>query len=199
MNAYGEHYTRYQLQRNTLRKIVRKFYLRSARSRLHGPTVDLGCGIGDLLHGLPPGSIGLDINESSVAHCAARGLTALDYDGESDDWSLTPLDASQRLQSLVVSHVLEHLDDPMAKLRKLLLASKRLGITTVLIVVPGRRGYASDATHRTFVDLDMLASPDHVQETGFRLHRSRYFPGNFRWLGDRFTHHELQVAFRRQS
>lgn len=197
MMDFDDRYTHYQLQRSGLRKLVRRLYLQSALQQLHGPTVDFGCGVGELLARLPAGSVGLEINPASVAHCVARGLDARLYDASGDDWALRLLDGTPGLRSLIVSHVLEHLDDPAGVLRKLLAASRRLGITRVLAIVPGRRGFALDSTHRRFVDLPLLADPRIVLGIGFRLQRARYFPGNLRRLGDLFPHHELQVLFRR--
>jgi hypothetical protein len=199
MNLYGDGYTRYQLERNAVRKLVRRIYLRSAAAALRGPTVDFGCGIGELLERLPSGSVGLEINPISVAYCASQGLTAFLYDGECDDWSLGVLDRRHGLESLVISHVLEHLTQPMQKLSALLRACNRLGISQVLVIVPGRRGYESDDTHRTYIDFAMLSDPSVVTGTDFTFASGRYFPGNIRVLGDFFSHHELQVSFRRMQ
>jgi len=199
MGEYGEDYTRYQLERSGFRKAVRRIYLQSAASQLKGPTVDLGCGVGELLFRLPDGSIGLDINPASVAHCHRRGLEAHVYDGESDAWSLGPLHGRTDLQSLVVSHVLEHLDEPMDKLTRLLEACSRLGIQRVLVIVPGRRGFASDATHRTFIDAAMLSAPSVTGTTGFSLTSTRHFPINIAQVSRFFTHLELQAVFDRRS
>jgi SAM-dependent methyltransferase len=195
MTSYDARYTRYQLQRSSLRKLVRRAYLQSALSQLQGPTVDFGCGVGELLERLPAGSVGLEINPVSVDHCRARGLDARLYDGYADDWGLGVLSPDQGLGSLVISHVLEHLDDPMRILSALLGSCRRLGISRVLVIVPGPRGYRTDATHRTFVDLAMLSAPEVVAGTGFRLASNRYFPGNVRTIGALFPHHELQVLF----
>lgn len=195
MTLYGEGYTRYQLNRGSARKLVRRIYLDAAVRNLRGPTVDFGCGVGELLSRLPAGSLGLEINPVSVEHCRNRGLDAIVYDGDADNWSLGMLDAERGLQSLVASHVLEHLERPMDKLASLLRACNRLGIKRVLVIVPGERGYESDDTHRTFIDLEMLANPEMVKGTGFALSSSRYFPGNVRALGDFFPHHELQVVY----
>ncbi|HEY0662661.1 MAG TPA: class I SAM-dependent methyltransferase [Lysobacter sp.] len=195
VSDYDAHYTHYQLDRSPLRKLVRGLYLRSAARQLSGPTVDFGCGIGELLSRLPAGSVGLEINPASVEYCRSRGLDARLYDADADDWALSALQHRSDLRSLVVSHVLEHLDDPAAKLHRMLTACRRLGITRALAIVPGRSGYALDATHRTFIDARMLAADAVVAETGFAVQRVRYFPGNLRWLGDRFPHHELQVTY----
>jgi SAM-dependent methyltransferase len=195
MTEYGERYARYQLDRSWLRKFVRKAYLNSAASRLSGPTVDLGCGVGELLERLPVGSMGLDVNPVSVEHCRLRGLHAEVYDGEGDSWSLGVLDPAQGFASLVISHVLEHLDEPMPKLSQLLSACGRLGITRVLVIVPGRRGYSSDNTHRTFIDASMLSDPSITSGTRFTLRNIRHFPIDLRLVGNVFTHLELQAFF----
>lgn len=198
MSEFDARYTHYQLDRSPLRKLVRGFYLRAAAKQLSGPTVDFGCGVGELLGRLPDGSIGLEINPASVEHCRTQGLDARFYDAQTDGWALSVLEGRRDLQSLVISHVLEHLEDPASKLRQLLNAGQRLGISSVVAIVPGRRGYALDDTHRTFVDLDMLASPAVVEGTGFSLVSARYFPGILRIIGDYFAHHELQVTYQRE-
>lgn len=198
MSEYGEDYARYQLDRSWLRKLVRKIYLRSAAGQLAGPTVDLGCGVGELLSRLPAGSVGLDINPASVEHCRQRGLEAQVYDGEADDWSLRPLEGRRDLQALVVSHVLEHLEAPMHKLSRLMAACTSLGISRILVIVPGRRGFASDDTHRTFIDAAMLSDPAVTRGTGFTLRGSRHFPIDAAAVGKVFTHLELQAVFERQ-
>lgn len=198
MNEYGEDYARYQMDRSWLRKSVRRIYLQSAASQLVGRTVDLGCGVGELLSRLPAGSIGLDVNPVSVEHCRQQGLEAQVYDGEADDWSLSLLQARSGLQSLVVSHVLEHLDAPMHKLSRVMKACAGLGMSRVLVIVPGQRGFASDQTHRTFIDSAMLSDAAVVRGTGFSLRGTRHFPINLAWAGKAFTHLELQAVFDRK-
>lgn len=195
--SFDGSYTEYQINRSALRRLVRKAYLHSARRRLRGPTLDFGCGVGELLATLPPGSQGLEYNRATVEHCRRNGLDVDWYDGFSDDWQLSAIDGDRRFESMVVSHVLEHLDQPMVVLRRLLSSAARFGIQRVLVVVPGRAGFRIDATHRTFVDRAMLSRPDVVEGTGFRVRSSRYFPGNVRAVGDWFPHHELQVLLLR--
>lgn len=187
-------YTAYQTDRSALRRIVRRMYLRSAAAQLRGPTVDFGCGVGELLDRLPAGSKGLEYNLATVTHCRAKGLDVEAYDGYADDWNLSAL-AGGRFESMVISHVLEHLDEPTQILGKLLTAAEGLGIGRVLVIVPGQAGYRIDATHRTFVDRPMLSADGVVAGTGFELARSRYFPGDLRKIGDWFPHHELQALF----
>ena len=194
---FGQDYTDYQANRSLLRKWVRRAYLRSAAAQLTGPTLDFGCGVGELLERLPAGSHGLEYNQATVALCRRKGLPVDAYDGFADDWGLSVLAPGSRFDSMVVSHVLEHLEEPAQVLRRLLLAGQRLGVRRVLVIVPGRAGFRIDATHRTFVDRALLADAGVVQGSGFGMERAGYFPGNLRGIGDWFPHHELQVLYAR--
>ena len=197
--VYGADYFRYQLERGKLRRFVRRAYLRSACSKVRGPTLDFGCGAGDLLSRLPAGSVGLEYNHAAVEYCRSLGLDVYAYDGFSDEWSLGTLGDTVRFESMVVSHVLEHLPNPMTVLRRLLMSAAKFGVRRVLVIVPGRAGFDSDRTHLTFVDLDMLVATQMLDGTGFEVRASSYFPGNYRLLGDWLSHHELQVEYRLQS
>ncbi|WP_355581796.1 methionine biosynthesis protein MetW [Xanthomonas cannabis] len=195
MADFDERYTSYQTDRAPLRKLVRKFYLRSAKSLLRGPTLDFGCGVGELLGRLPEGSRGLEYNAATVAYCRSLGLAVDHYDGFADDWQLSVIPDSIRFESMVVSHVLEHLEAPAAIFSKLARAARRLGVQRLLVIVPGKAGFRSDPTHLTFIDAEFLSRSELLTETGFRLERSRYFPLDQRWLGDWFTHHEMQALY----
>ena len=195
--TFDSRYTEYQTTRSPLRKWVRRAYLASARSKLHGATLDFGCGIGELLTTLPAGSMGLEYNEATVAYCLEHGLDVHWYDGMQDGWKLSIINDGRRFESMVISHVLEHLDAPMDVLRSLLVAANRLGMLRVLVIVPGRSGYRKDPTHKTFVDLRMLRDFSVTEGTGFSVLASGYFPGNSRVVGDCFPYHELQVVYAR--
>ena len=193
---FDDAYTGYQLERGRLREWVRHFYLRRARSRLYGPTLDFGCGVGGLLEMLPPGSMGMEYNPASVAYCRARGLDVTWYDGYADDWRLSGLPSGRRFESMVISHVLEHLDTPMDVLHALLDAARGVGVRNVLVIVPGAAGFRIDPTHRTFVDYEQLGCASVIRDTNFRVFSRNYFPVNQRWVGTWFPHHELQVSYR---
>jgi SAM-dependent methyltransferase len=193
---YGSEYTEYQSNRSRIRKLARTPWLRAAEAYVEGPAVDLGCGVGELLARLPAGSMGLEINRSTIGLCVAHGLDVSFYDGTDDDWSLGPVTGrATTFDTLILSHVLEHLDDPDVVLRKLLGAAGQAGIRQTLVIVPGRAGYRSDSTHRTFVDRPVLEDPAIVDGTSFRLSSTRYFPGNFRGIGDHVKYHELQASY----
>lgn len=195
---FNADYTEYQLQRSWLRRQVRRVYLASAQRKLQGATLDFGCGVGELLARLPAGSMGVEYNPATVAFCRTQGLYVVSYDGFADDWSLSTLPVDRQFTSMVISHVLEHLDRPVEVLPRLLAAAAVRGVERVLVIVPGRAGYRIDATHATFVDLPMLARPEILKDTDFEMTSAGYFPGNWRRLGDWFPHHELQVLYVRR-
>jgi SAM-dependent methyltransferase len=193
---YGSEYTEYQSDRSRLRKLARTPWLRAAGRFVEGPAVDLGCGVGELLARLPPGSMGLEINRATVDLCVANGLDVSYYDGADDGWSLAPVRGrSTSFDTLILSHVLEHLDGPDEVLHQLARAAGDLGMRQVLVIVPGRAGYDSDPTHRTFIDRAYLAAPAIVEGTGFRLASATHFPGNVPALGDHLRYHELRASF----
>lgn len=187
---FDSEYTRYQLNRSALRKFVRRIYLRRACTQLRGRTLDFGCGVGELLSNLAPGSKGLEYNKATVEFCRNKGLDVEFYDGTSDDWALSVLGKEHGLSSMVVSHVLEHLDSPALILGKLMEAAKRIGVRRVLVIVPGKAGFRSDPTHRTFVDEPMLRSA--IPE-GWKVLSIFHFPFNFARAGDVFLYNELHV------
>lgn len=192
---YDASYTSRQTNRSWLRKRIRRAYLAKAAGLVRGPTLDFGCGVGELLKVLPPGSAGLEYNRSTVEHCRRSGLPVEWYDGFDDDWGLrTPIPGSG-FESMVISHVLEHLDEPLDVFVKLLRSARRLGIRLVLVIVPGPAGFKIDPTHRTFVDKELLSSQRVEHETGFRAVHSGYFPLDVKAIGNWFPYHELQVVY----
>lgn len=195
-DAYGEAYTLRQLERSRLRKLIRRLYLRRTVAQLHGPTIDFGCGIGELLARLPPGSVGLDVNPASVEVCRRAGLDARTYDAEQDGFQMMPLLArGDRFSSLVACHVIEHFPDPLCRLNSLLRAAAELGVTRAVVIVPGSKGFRSDPTHRSFVTREDLLSTPVMTGTDFTPVHASYFPLDVRWIGDVFTYHELMVVY----
>lgn len=193
---YDQTYTDYQLQRNGLRRMVRSFYLRKALSLTTGRTLDVGCGIGELLRLLPTGSEGLEYNLATVQHCERMGLPVRWYDGFADEWRLTPMRNQGAFDTLVLSHVLEHFDRPADVLAPLLTAASELGIHRVVVIVPGKAGFASDPTHRTFID-KLWITHELSSLAGWRLTQASHFPLNVSVAGHLFTHNEMQAVLER--
>lgn len=194
--AYDQSYTNYQAERSILRRWVRRYYLRAAARLSRGAALDFGCGIGELLQRLPHGSMGVEYNMATVEHCQHQGLNVIWYDGFADDFALTNVPWQGRTTTLILSHVLEHFDDPMHILKRLTLATEQ-GMERIVVIVPGRAGFKADRTHRTFVDLDLLRNTvDGLND--WSITSSRYFPVNHEKFGDYFVHNELQVVIDRR-
>ena len=196
--AFDAVYLERQVKRSGLRRLVRQFYLRRHRRLCSGPTLDFGCGAGDLLAMLPQGSAGFEINPHAVAHARARGLDIVSLGSDADAPDLPGI-APGRFETLFCGHVLEHLDDPGVTARRLLDAAHARRIARVVFVVPGHRGFQHDATHRQFVTRDRFDREGLIDPPGWRLREVSYFPGNARWLGDYLTHHELTIVHERVS
>lgn len=194
---FGRAYARSQIdrQQNPFRKLIKSFYISRILHHVDGPTIDLGCGAGQILERLPAGSLGIEVNPYLIEYLTRRGLRvipAVECQGGFNLGSLSP----NEFRTLVLSHVLEHFDDADQVLRSLLHDCANLGISTVIIVVPGEIGFRSDPTHKTFVDIDYLRSHEMIDYEGFQISHYSYFPGNLRFIGKFFVYSELMVVYR---
>ena len=114
--------------------MIRQVYLRKASSSVNGPTLDFVCGIGELLTRLPSRSMGLEFNRATISYCDTQGLDVVFYDGFEDDWCLFRSRNERKFESMVISHVSEHLEEPEKILLKLLISSKSYDLKTVLLL-----------------------------------------------------------------
>ena len=199
ISEFGSAYAAEQLRRSRhpLRRLIKKFYLDHVLRELRGPTIDFGCGAGQLLARLPADSVGLEVNPHLVQTLQQTGMNARLYDAYSDDFSLSQLEVG-RYESFTISHVLEHFDDTAAVMRKLWRACARLGVTTVVAVVPGAKGYAYDSTHKTFVTQAWLRQNGLCECESFVLDKADYFPIDAEAVGNWFVFHELHLVYRRK-
>jgi len=190
---YDEKYTKYQLSRQFLRRVLRNIYLMPILKQIDGKSIDFGCGVGVLLQKLPAGSLGLEINKYTVAYCLEKGLNVELFDPEFDNYDLKSLDESDGFKTLILSHVLEHLDEPQKIIKKLLFSAKRLGIKKIIIIVPGIKGYKSDKTHKTFIDKTFFIVNDLCEIDDYEIKIHNYFPINLESIGKYFRYHELWI------
>lgn len=108
-----------------------------------GRTLDVGCGLGRNLETLPPGSVGVDHNETSIEIARSRGLTAL----TTKEWEASDLRVLESFDAMLVAHVMEHMPPEQGlEVMQSYLPYLRPG-GRVLFICPQERGYASDPTH----------------------------------------------------
>ncbi len=196
LGGFDARYAREQLRRSRhpIRRMVKGFYLRSLLSLVRGPTIDYGCGAGQLLALLPAGSLGLEVNPHLIAAHSRAGLSVRQWQLDELGFDL-PRIAPGQFRTLVISHVLEHLPDPTAALSRLMRACQRLGITRVIAVVPGAKGYASDATHRTFIDTGFVIAQGWKHLAGYALTQQRHFPLPWEGGGQIYVYNEMHLVF----
>jgi len=192
---FGRDYAYEQLRRSRhpLRRLVKSLYLRNILRDIDGPTIDFGCGAGQLLARLPRGSVGIELNPHLIRALTEAGLDVRAARGDISDFDLASLEVGG-YSNLVIAHVLEHLDDPLSALSRLLIACRRLGITRVVVVVPGAKGYRFDPTHKTFIDRQWLVRHPLPSSLGFVMRGPTYFPGP-EAVGRYFVFHEMKIVF----
>lgn len=132
--------------------VQRPYRIHLRRLKL-GFVLDVGCGIGrNLMNVGQDAAVGVDPNVDAIAVCRARGLTAF----TPAELAASDYASPGRFDSLLVSHVLEHLPGPDAiELVGRYLPFVRSGGRAVFIT-PQEAGYRSDPTHVEFVDLAQL-------------------------------------------
>jgi SAM-dependent methyltransferase len=139
---------------------------------------DLGFGMGELLEYCKKRGIqgrGIDSNPYFVERAKERGLQV-----QLDDITRMDTVPDGALRAVVSDNVLEHLEREdvfkvFSQLRKKLATG---GV--FLVVVPGERGFALDATHRTFVDENLIREACH--RTGLLMTKQFRWPVNSHWV-----------------
>ena len=192
--VYNREYFEYLLNRGFIRRMVRKIYLSDIRSYCNGKTMDFGCGTGELLKILLKGSTGFEVNPIATEYCKSIGLDAVDYDLEKDDYKFEMIEVG-RYESFTMNHVLEHIENSHEVIKKIFNSSNRLGIKRIVFTVPGRKNFANDDTHRTFVDLKYFEENGLLNNGYYELKRSKYFPFNLSKVDNYFTHNEFRLVF----
>jgi 2-polyprenyl-3-methyl-5-hydroxy-6-metoxy-1,4-benzoquinol methylase len=174
MTSTDADYTR-RLQRLSGRpwkRLVPNPYRWNVRRLATGRVLDIGCGIGRCLDFVRPRGVGVDPNETAVAVCREKGHEA--YRPDEFAAAYPAADFGRRFDTLLCSHVLEHLDQPtgVELLRSYLPHVGDGG--RVILITPQERGQRSDPTHVRLMDARALA--ELADKCGLRVERTSSFP-----------------------
>ena len=191
---YSNEYFEYLNNRSKIRKLVRQMYLHDIRKYCKGKTIDFGCGIGELLKILPNGSIGFEVNSVVVEFCKSQGMAVQLYEPGLDNYNLSMVDTSS-FSTFTMNHVLEHLENSNVVIEKLFISCHRLGISRIVFTVPGYKGFLSDKTHVTFIDMKYFMENKLLDNPHYKLYLSKYFPINLPIVSQYLTHNELRMVF----
>jgi len=157
-----------------------------------GSTLEVGCGVGrNLLH-LRGAGVGIDRNSHSVEACRRAGLVAF----TPEEFSRSQYDAPGRFDTLLFSHVAEHMRfgefvELVRTHARLLKAEGR-----VVIVTPQEAGFRSDPTHVEFFDFARLRAA--LEQVGFSPITEYSFPFP-RLVGRIFRYNEFVSISRRRN
>ena len=195
---YDDNYAMKQIlkKESYLRPLIKRFYLNRVLKYVNGPTVDFGCGAGQLLERLPLGSVGVEVNPYLINYLEKNNLNVIkNYQIHDNGIDLHSFIKKNEYKCLVLSHIIEHFDNAKNVFLSILKDSGELGIERIIIVIPGLKGYKSDVTHKTFIDIQYLTGFDIEGVTNYKLIHSSYFPGNIKSLGSLFSYHELMMVY----
>jgi SAM-dependent methyltransferase len=178
-------YFEYLQQRSKLGLVYRKYWLYPKLSRcLKGKSLDIGCGIGDLL-AFRPNTVGVDINEKTVGWCKSLGYSVdlMEID------TLPYHDAS--FDSIIMDNVLEHIVDPkfiLEEIHRVLVPGGNL-----VIGVPGLLGYQRDSDHKVFYSKTCLINT--INQAGFVGNKVFAMPLDIDWLETRMSQYCIYGVF----
>jgi 2-polyprenyl-3-methyl-5-hydroxy-6-metoxy-1,4-benzoquinol methylase len=167
-------------------------YRRNLRRLEPGFVLDIGCGLGRNLAHLEGNGVGIDHNRACLDIARARGLTV--YSPE--EFAASPDARFERYDSLLASHVLEHL--PAADAADLLATYLPYVKPTgrVIVITPQEAGQRSDSTHVTYFEPTLTRSV--LAGLGWRVRREQSFPFP-RVAGRVFRHNEFVVVAERDA
>lgn len=186
MRPEHEQYFDYLRQRSRLGHWYRRHWLYPAICRhLHGRVLDVGCGIGDMLR-FRPNTVGVDINPATVAYCREQGLDARPMDVDQLPFGMAEFDG------VTLDNVLEHITSPMPLLGEVRRVLRADG--TVVIGVPGPRGFAADPDHKIYYDEALLR--DTLARAGFTWRRTLRMPLPIDALGAKLRSYCLYGVFK---
>ena len=121
MTEFDKEYAKEQIRRSqhAIRRMIKYFFLNSILKEIDGPSIDIGCGAGQLLQRLPTGSIGFEINPYLVNEMKISGLNIALAKPTIDETLIDYIEPDY-YSCLVMSHILEHFSHADQILRNIL-------------------------------------------------------------------------------
>jgi SAM-dependent methyltransferase len=156
-----------------IKKWVRRFlFIDPIVRNFRGYVLDIGCGPGVYLERYAGPSLGIDAHPSNVKICKKKGIRAIEAD------------ANKFLQvntfdTVLLSHILEHLDDPAKVIENAYRSTKYGG--RIIVIVPCKEGFDSglndEIGHKHFMDENFI--DDKMGPLGGKKIHSSTFPQVF--------------------
>jgi SAM-dependent methyltransferase len=161
-----QQYSSYLTNRSWIGSLYRNLILYPRLCKyLKFKTLDVGCGIGDMLQ-FRPNTIGVDVNPFNVEICNDQGLPA-----QVMDVDLLPFTEGS-FDSVLLDNVLEHIESPNELLREIYRVLVDGGL--LVIGVPGMKGQNSDPDHVVYYD--ELALINLAANNNFVIKKFFYMP-----------------------
>ena len=178
-------YFNYLRKRSTLGHIYRRHFLYPKLVRyIYGDVLDIGCGIGDFLK-YRPTTTGVDINPMTIEWCRKQGLNV--YLMKQD---ILPF-PHHSFDCALLDNVIEHLQNPSHLLNEIYRILRSNG--TLVVGVPGLKGYASDPDHKHFYDQSSLVST--LSASGFCLTGVFHMPFKSSFLNTHIRQYCIYCVF----
>lgn len=180
-------YFEYLRRRSLAGYLYRRFWLYPILMlQLHGRTLDVGCGIGDMLR-CRRNTVGVDVNPETIKYCQGIGL-----DVHLMEEGRFPF-PSGSFDSVILDNVLEHISEPRPLLEEIGRVLRPGG--TFLVGVPGERGFGADLDHKRFYDEEGLRKL--MVDRDYRVVRMLRMPLPIPALSRRLRSYCIYGVFRR--
>jgi len=161
----------------------RLFFIKPIVRQFRGYVLDIGCGPGVYLEQYSGVSLGIDAHPNNIRICEKKGIHAFVSDANN---FVQP----DTFDTVLISHVLEHLDNPEGVIENAYRSTKPGG--RILIIVPCYKGFISglndEVGHKHFIDEDFVK--EKIRSLGGKKIHSSTFPP---FLGGKYQ--ELRMIF----